>query len=219
MKPPLSAEVVYNHLTGEEVKQILCGRFLDILERIPELSQSHITLPRVRMELSVRLEIQGRTPPKVSTTDDLVVRMRDMPPATEISAVKQRDEEVVVSANDVDGGDPPDKIRDEHSLPVNVPTRTPFGIQDVPTVRPGATYPPVTLEGRTITIKMDKGPARKRFEEEHAPLPHEIKNSGATIVGGESYARGGPDVKLRETEFGQAQIAVNAHRRGEGGEV
>lgn len=188
---PLSAEQVYNELNGEEVKEILFTRLADLLNRVPEFRR-HLTLPRVRMTLSIHLDIVGRNPPTLEYTDDLVVRMRDAEytPGEENSPDYAEPETIahdltanVIADTTIENGQPPDLIREEHGLPILEPQRGAFGIEDVPIVRPGVRY--------AAFIKQDYGPARGRTGAE------------GPMVGGEVIAvkgQGKPDVSANPME-------------------
>lgn len=162
---PLSLESVFNELTGEECREILITRFSDILSRVPEFSRT-LTLPRVKMNLTVRLEVEGRTPPAFHINDEVTLLIRPTSPSLSGPATlhhNELDEEVDISADTLDrSGTAPDQLRVEHGLPVSIPTRTPEGIQDVPTVLEGQVYFRPELVGRTITVTQDYGPARGR---------------------------------------------------------
>lgn len=162
---PLTLEAVYNELTGEECYDILLTRFADILSRVPEFSHT-LTLPRVKMNLTVRLEVEGRTPAAFHINDEFTVRINPQSPALTGPATITHNELTEVVDINADSstpkGTPPDQLRVEHSIPVHIPTRTPEGIQDVPTVLEGAKYFKPEVRGRTITVELDYGPARNR---------------------------------------------------------
>lgn len=184
---PLSAEQVYNDLNGEEVKEILLIRFADLLNAQPEFKR-HITLTRVRMMLTVTLDIAGRTPPTLSLDDDLVVRMRDESPvagADDYEDTRQLEAAINADTTTTDG-QPPDLVREEHGIPVMEPKRTPMGHQDVPVTRGEPKY--------AFHVTQDYGPARTRTGAE------------GPIIGGEAIttknAGGRPDVNV---DFGKVR--------------
>lgn len=156
---PLSREAIYNDLNGEEAKQILAQRFASLLDRVPWL-QRHLTLPRVRMTLSVKFELFADQPtPEVQQIDDeCVLRSESVsypPPSPDpgryIIGIDPRQEslnfplpdpppdlpsEVTDLMDEVDAspsGSPPGAVRMAHSLPVPTPHR---GVQtvDIPVV-------------------------------------------------------------------------------------
>ncbi len=172
---PLSAEQVYNDLNGSDCKEILLVRFADLLNQVREF-QPHLTLPRVRMSLSIHLEVFGRTPPSLDITDDLVIRMRD--PGLigeELTHTEVELDAEINSDTTTPGGQPPDQIREEHGLPIMTPTKGPFGTEDVPVVR----------EDRikyAAFVTQDYGPMRGRTGAETPVVGGEVisqKNAGA----------------------------------------
>lgn len=197
MGRPLSAESTYNELTGSEVKDILLMRFADLLDSVSDF-QNHLTLPRVRMLLSVKLEVHGRTPPTITINDEVVLRINSNSPSltgpgTDFS--RQLETELVINADSgTVEGMAPDAIRVEHSLPISVPTRSVLGIQDVPTVMEGGTYLKPELIGRTLTVTLDHGPARNRTGQEG------LNNMGILA---EKRTGTSPDVPIQQ-EFRQA---------------
>jgi hypothetical protein len=180
---PLSAEQVYNELSGEEVKEILLIRCADLLNKVAEF-QSHLTLPRVKMSIRIGLEVWGRTPPTIEINDTLTVRMSDESIAQsniDFSGEPVNEElEANISADTADeSGQPPDEIRVEHGLPVLEPRRTPMGIQDVPVVREeGIKY--------AFNVTQDNGPMRNRTGTEGPAIGAEViaqKGQGKSEVG------------------------------------
>lgn len=203
---PLSAEVVYNELNGEEGKEILVQRVSDLLSAIPEFRRL-ISLNRVRMRIDIELEVWGRTPPTVSVKDEFMVLARNPlaeDEGEEIHAGYSAGSEIYANPS-VPGGLHPDQIREDHALPIMVPTRGPFGHQDEMIVRqPAQPVPPAQLskpnrveatpeveKGSGIRyasfVTQDYGPARSRTGNE-SPVIGEIKNSGGGGGGGEVAA-------------------------------
>lgn len=181
---PLPSELVYNSLNGEEIKKILCARFIDVLNQIPDFKR-FTTFPRVRMEMNIRLEVAGRTPPNFRVADDVVVRMNPSatPPLhpTQTEEELEMDTTVNVNADDMDGGDPPDQIREDHTLPIMTPQRGPAGyIEDVPVLskRVGA-------YSYAAFVEQDYGPARARSGQE-----------GSVVGLLKNIDRAAPEVKL-----------------------
>lgn len=167
---PLSSEQVYNDLNGSDCKEILLTRFADLLNSVQELSHN-ITLPRVRMSLSINLEVFGRTPSEFTITDSLTIRAQNVQYTPELQITKEL--EAVINSDVRNGGQAPDQIREEHGVPIMVPTKGSFGVEDVPTVR----------EDRikyASFVTQDYGPMRGRTGQE-APLFGEVisqKNTG-----------------------------------------
>jgi hypothetical protein len=106
----LPTGVTFNELDGEEAKAVLIKRFTDRLAEVPYL-QRHITLPRVKMSMLVRLELYADQPtPEVHEISD------------EYNLIVLSD---VVNVSPSPGGHPPDQVRDEHNLPIHSPVRLP----------------------------------------------------------------------------------------------
>jgi len=170
---PLSSEMLYNDLDGESVKEILLIRCADLLNQVKEFNRT-TTLPRVKMKLSIHLEIHGCAPPTRDFSDELLVRMRDEGPIGEVIAT---DYDVTIDADPTSpAGQHPDQIREEHGLPVMEPRKGAFGnIEDVPVVR----------EDRikyAFHVTQDYGPVRGRTGNEGPVLGAEVigtKNAGA----------------------------------------
>ena len=110
---PLASELVYNDLSGDEIKHILTERFMALLADVPYL-QRHITMPRVRMELTITLSCWAdQTNPDSQMIEDQV--------------------DVVTRSTKVDAspkGQHPDQVREQFELPVAVPVRGPFAHED-----------------------------------------------------------------------------------------
>ena len=123
---PLPSQLVFNELSGEEAKHVLQERFRQLLDQLPYL-QRHITLPRVRMRLSVTFDFfaDEPTPERKQITDDLDIRT-SLPSPDEYMEVEIDD---VVSTARSDGK-PPDQVRDEHGLSIPTPTRGPIAVED-----------------------------------------------------------------------------------------
>jgi hypothetical protein len=116
---PLPSSLTFNELNGEEVKQVLENRCVQILDGVPYF-QTHITLPRVRITLNVKLEIWADQPhPDTVSIGDKFTVIVERLPAEVIEA------ESVDTAAPVPGGHPPDKIREMHGLPISQPARGP----------------------------------------------------------------------------------------------
>lgn len=199
---PLPSELVYNSLDGDEVKKILCARFLDVLNQISDF-RSLITFPRVRMEMNIRLEVAGRTPPNFRVADDVVIRVNPsfIPPLdpTQEEVEVEVDETVEINGDDMADGLPPDQLREEHSLPIPTPQRGRGGsIEDVPTLSKR-----VGRYDYAAFVTNDFGPARARTGAEGIMSP----NAQRVQQGG------GPDVSLADTTFGEAFSASQEERK------
>jgi hypothetical protein len=168
---PLPRTLVYNDLSGDEVKHILIERFSALLNDIPYL-QKHITLPRVRMQLSVTLDCWADQPnPERRVIDDSVELRSENAPVSEPNAHDHRSAVIDASRK----GDPPDKIREDHGLGVPTPTRGPeswrsVAIEDhvegrVMTLPNGAivdrTGQSPDARANSTVVKQDFGPARE----------------------------------------------------------
>jgi hypothetical protein len=174
---PLSAEQVFNELTGEDVKEILMIRFADLLNSVNEF-QRHLTLPRVQMSINIHMEVVGRNPPTIDIDDEFVVRMKDQ---GGVSASVTHELSAEISTNtDFPNGQPPDQVREEHGLPIMVPKRGPFGIEDVPEVR-------TERIKYAFNVTQDYGPQRARTGQE-APVV------GAEVIGNKNGGGGRAEV-------------------------
>lgn len=198
---PLPSELVYNSLDGEEMKQILCARFLDVLNQIPDL-RKFITFPRVKMEMNLRFEVSGRTPPNFRIADEVVVTVNPnaLPPLdpTQEEMELEAEYQVAINADDMADGLPPDQIREEHSLPVPTPQRGRGGaIEDVPVAGTNGRY--------ASFVTLDYGPARQRTGGE-----------GPLTIANPNAQHASPDVSFRGTEFGEAFTALQDSRKSNG---
>lgn len=130
---PLLKEAIYNDLNGLEAKEILVKRFYDRLNEIPWLAR-HISLPRVRMRLTVQFETytESDSPDSQTLTDDFTVRTEnaigEVPPPPRPGKQIERFQEQVEDIIDTSPhtGQPPDQIREEHNLTVPTPKRHPL---------------------------------------------------------------------------------------------
>jgi hypothetical protein len=108
------------------VAHVLEERFRQVLKNVPYL-QHHLTLPRVRMTLSVKLEVWADQPaPEVQNINDRLEVITDQPAREEPLETFQA--ESVASAAPGPGGHPPDQIRDQHGLPILVATQGPRAV-------------------------------------------------------------------------------------------
>jgi len=179
--PLLPSLLTYNELNGLEVAQVLEDRFGQIVQGVPYF-QKHITLPRVRITLNVKLEIWADQPqPEViPLSDRFEVVVESEPAPTEVITA----ESVDCSAPTPDGH-PPDQIREMHGLVISQPARGPrnigaqFVISDQPISMDGAEVSggmPGLVVSRTgsgmidgmptsanaVVAKIDQGPAGLR---------------------------------------------------------
>ena len=172
---PLPREAVYNELNGEEVRQILRRRVDDLLSTVPYL-QRHLTLPRVRMtvtiDLVVRADQQGGERHRIA--DDFTVRTEDTSAADEPSDVRLSGHDAVDAAPGP-AGRPPGQIRDEFGLPDAVPTRGPVATHDemvhgndIP-MPPDAAYGRLPTEQEKLTAYREKEERMRALAEPPAP--------------------------------------------------
>ena len=114
---PQPSVLTYNELDGEEIRRILENRFQQTMDAIPYL-QRHITLPRMRMTLNVKIEIWADQPQPeaVNIGDKFTVVYEPVDRPTEVF-----DAESVDSTAPIPGGHPPDELRDMHGLPIMAP--------------------------------------------------------------------------------------------------
>ena len=116
---PLPAMLTYNELDGSEVAHVLENRFEQVLKAVPYF-QRHITLPRVRMTLSVKLEIWADQPsPETLHIGDTLTVVFDEPVLADTITAES------VDSTAPGAGHPPDQIRERHGLPVSHPARGP----------------------------------------------------------------------------------------------
>jgi len=119
---PLPSHLVYNELDGEEIREILTRRFVDLLSSVVYL-QRHITLPHVRMRLSVVLESYAeKRNPDTQTIND-VLDITTSVPADDSAPAEVTSLSLDINAAPMPGGQPPDQIRDEHGLGTVQPSR------------------------------------------------------------------------------------------------
>lgn len=121
---PLPREQVFNELNGEEIKLILCQRLRSRLDEVPYLAR-HLTMPRVRVTFTVKLEVYADQPtPEVHRIEDqLTLTTGSDEPVAPFVIQEIRD---VVDASpglESQGHKPPDQIRYEAGLPIAVPVK------------------------------------------------------------------------------------------------
>ena len=111
--------LTYNELDGTEVAHVIQNRVEQFLRTVPQF-QKHITLPRVRINLIVKLEVWADQPsPEIIPLGDrfdVVVEKPHDP--VEIYTGESAD-----SSAPTPDGHPPDQIREMHGLPISQPAR------------------------------------------------------------------------------------------------
>jgi hypothetical protein len=130
--PRLPSQLTYNDLNGSEAIEILTDWFRQLLQSQPQL-QPHLTLPMARIGLNVGVRIDmfiGGTVPVESPPEELKIeggvtlenRLSGEP---QIPIVDPRRVEsnlsTVVNVAPIPGGNPPDKVREQHGLPISRP--------------------------------------------------------------------------------------------------
>ena len=139
---PMPSMVTYNELDGTEVAGVLKNRFEQFLRGVPYF-QKHLTLPRVRISVQVKLEVWADQPqPEVIPLGDRfeVLVERQMEPTETITA------EATDCSAPVPGGHPPDQIREMHGLSTFQPARGPREVGGQVAI----SDQPVRLEGSEV---------------------------------------------------------------------
>lgn len=116
---PMPSMVTYNDLDGGEIAAVLRDHYNDFLATVPYF-QKHLTMPRVRITTSIKLEVWADQPtPDVIPLGDKfeVIIERTHDPVDVIEATTSE------TTAPVPGGHPPDEIRDMHNLPISTPMR------------------------------------------------------------------------------------------------
>lgn len=161
--PPLASVVTFNELNGEEVREILENRCRQIFDKVPQF-QRHMTLPRVKITLTVRLDLWADqpNPEQLNIGDSLTVIIEGPQLQEVITAVS------VDAAAPIPGGHPPDQIREMHGLAVSRPGRgaqnigAQISIADESIPAPVAEPTPgvkITREAGGTVVELDHGPA------------------------------------------------------------
>lgn len=190
---PLPSKLVYNDLSGDEIKHILAQRFVALLDQVSYL-QKHITLPRVKMELQVQLTSyadQDKTEAPLQINDSVEV----LSDAVDASKRGQR----------------PDQIREQHGLPIATPMRDQFGVRDEMVSTTAQPTPPVyTPRVENARMVMANGAVVDRS----GSTPQARKD--ATVVTQDFGPAG-----LSQGQFnrGGGQIEYGNRRNRDGGEV
>lgn len=137
---PLPSMLTYNELNGEEVKHVLENRFQDIMKEVPYF-QKHLTLPRVKMTLQVRLEVWADQPaPETINIGNTLTVVFDEPRLIDTITAES------VDSTAPGGGLPPDEVREQHGLPISQPAHGPRNIGGQIVI--ADQYP--ALEGREV---------------------------------------------------------------------
>jgi hypothetical protein len=140
---PTSTMLTYNELDGSEVAHVLENRFEQIIKNVPYF-QRHLTLPRVRITLQVKLEIWADQPnPETQKISECIEVVHDDP---RLAAIIEA--ETVDSAAPGPGGHPPDQIREMHGLPIAQPARGPREVGGQ--IATSDQYIPGRLDGREV---------------------------------------------------------------------
>lgn len=206
----LTREQVYNDLTGDEAKEILVQRFQQRLNEVPWLRRL-VTLPRVRMKVSVTLELYADQPtPETHILDDELTLVSES--ATHPTSAPHNPEPHVVDIEEVVDaspitGDPPDKIRDDHGLPIATPRRHPItkqtedvmerslGLRGPVELAPGVNLErvrdPNARDGMGTKVVQDFGPSRGRSDQSSVVSPNRRRaDSPAPIQNDFKHSRG-----------------------------
>lgn len=211
--PPLSRDLIYNDLNGEECRAILLQRITTLLAICPMFVR-HLTLPRVKMTVNITLEVFECEPPIRTLTDEVVVRspgqlgegvddMTGLPLKPHVYDGK----EVIDTFNNA-----PDQIREEHGLPIATPTRHPLTKQHVDVmVASGQPAPPLPAPGPPrvpYNVPVEEGQVRVTLDR-GGPVSTDTKGErqnykqgtpGVGVVGNKNAERGKPEVEI-QTDF------------------
>lgn len=118
--PARPSIVTYNELDGSEVRHVIENRIEQFLGDVPYF-QKHLTLPRVRVTVNVKLELWADQPsPEVHPLNDKFDIIVEREQSVEVI-----EGESVDSTAPIPGGQPADRIREMHGLPVFEPAPGP----------------------------------------------------------------------------------------------
>jgi len=132
-RPRLPSQLTYNDLNGAEAIEILTDWFRQLLQSQPQL-QPHLTLPMAKITLNVGVYIEmhvGGTVPVASPPEllgingNVTLDNRSSDESVGPIVTVERDLSAVVNAAPISGGSPPDKIREQHNLPIPRPSYGP----------------------------------------------------------------------------------------------
>lgn len=203
---PLSAEQVYDELSGAEVKAILLERVRALLDSVPDF-QKHLTLPRVRMALNIHLDIYGRRNTALDLINDFTVTTREpeerMQLAESLEAEDQvnADTGVAIPGTPFDGtGEPPDLIREQNGLTLLEPVkdRATMSTQQRP-IQPPPVAPPVIPP-----MQPSPPPGGRRYAAFRV-----LEREGPVVMGFTDYKQGAePWTKEPQAQMGQREIGI-----------
>jgi hypothetical protein len=112
--PRLPSQLTYNDLNGQEAIEVLTDWFRQLLQSQPYL-QPHLTLPMADITLDIGIQVDmypGGTVPIASPPEQLTIA----------GAVKLENKlSTRINAAPIPGGVPPDKVREQHDLPIPRP--------------------------------------------------------------------------------------------------
>lgn len=184
----LPSQLIYNDLDGEEIRHVLEERFKRLLSEVSYLRR-HLTLPRVRMTMQIHLDVWADqpTPERHTIEDNVLLRRPD--------DVVERDNQTSLYLTDTvsaaPGGQPPDKVREDHGLPVPTPTRGVLAVEDTRAT---------SVDGRRVT--MDNGVVIDRTGKAQ-------ERANATVVV-QDFGRAG----LAEGTFNRTTVVTRGTRDG-----
>ena len=183
---PLAAMLCYNELDGSEVEHVVSNRLNQFLEQVPYF-QRHITFPRLRITLNVKLEIWADQPqPEIVPLNDRFEVVVDHEPVV-------FEGESVDSTAPITGGHPPDQVREMHGLPISQPARGPREVggqvatsdhysldgrevSDLPGLKVSRTgsgeIDGMATSANAVVAKIDQGPAGLRGGQMNRDLWH-----------------------------------------------
>jgi hypothetical protein len=126
--PRLPSQLTYNDLNGSEATEILCDWFRQLLTSQPQF-QPHLTLPNAKFSLNVSVAVDmyvGGTVPVASPPERLTIAGRvSLENSTDDAGGPAQHTEVDLAASvnvsPTAGGEPPDKVREKHDLPIPSP--------------------------------------------------------------------------------------------------
>jgi hypothetical protein len=151
MNPNLSKTLQYDDLNGEEASEILHTRFYDFLQTVPEF-QKRFALTRLVLRFEISLDIYGGMPDRKVYQHQLTVNAdAPLPDGYSEIGVRHHESDITVDSRN----NPPDQVRDEHSLPVPRAIRGQAGVLE------------------TVPQDIDPDDEGKRFARPPRPIPAE----------------------------------------------
>jgi hypothetical protein len=134
--PKLPSNLTYNDLNGLEAKEAILDWVRQLLDSRPEL-QSHLTLPNADIKIALNIGIDmyvGGSVPVASPPETLTIlggtslrneisgsNSNRAPGLEESLSTQNISLGARINAAPIPGGDPPDKVRERHGLPVTRP--------------------------------------------------------------------------------------------------